>query len=289
MIDLNTPGDFDKNTTSSDTSEMVFVREVVEATSDLNALRARILQRASEGRYGISERELVFAIRALHARGETKRKLLLAELLLSRCQPAFQRHSYGLRHRPEMRQDVMAAMAEHLLREVLDPNEVFPVQNFFHYLHCVCIDEFNRMLRQEGLGYKRDEDGRPSGRPQHIPRTLIEPIRPVSPDGDGNSTADVADPQDQYEQLHANEECQRILAYLTNPLDRKIMILRAVYNLKWDDIARYCNKTERTVRSHFEHARVHLQQCIAQDRQGFGPAPIHTATASSPVTRKKRS
>jgi len=275
MIDLNTPGDFDHR------HNLDNVNTLVEAIRDANALRARILQRTSEGRYVISERELVLAIRAFHKQGNTAGKMLIGELLLSRCNLAFQRYSYGLRHRPELREEVIASMGEHLLREALDPNEMFPVQNFIHYLQCLCIDEFNRVLRQEGLAYKRGEDGRPSGRPQHVPRALIEPIRPVSPDDDSLSTADVADPQDQYEQLHADEESLRILTYLNDALDRKIMVLRAIYSLKWDDIAVICNRTERTVRLRFERSRKHLQECLAREGAGYLPA-------LAPSTGKRR-
>ena len=262
MIDLNTPGDFDN-------THMNTIDTLVDAVRDVQALRVRILQRTGEGRYVISERELVLAMRVLDKQGNVTGKRLIGELLLGRCNAAFQRYSYGLRHRPELREEAIANMGEHLLREALNPNELFPVQNFIHYLQCLCIDEFNRVLRQEGLAYKRGEDGRPSGRPQHVPRTLIEPIRPVSPDDDSTSTADVADPHDQYEQLHADEESLRILTYLSDSLDRKIMILRAIYSMKWDDIAEVCDRTERTVRLRFERARKHLQECLLLERTGY--------------------
>ena len=265
MIDLNTPGDFDN------TQNVHTITTLIETSRDGDALRARIWQRTGEGRYVISERELVLAMRLFNKRGNTTGKKLTGELLLGRCNAAFQRYSYGLRHRPELREEAIASMGEHLLREALDPNEVFPVQNFIHYLHCLCIDEFNRVLRQEGLAYKRGDDGKPAGRPQHVPRSLIEPIRPASPDDDSISTADVADPQDQYEQLHSDEESLRILTYLSDPLDRKIVLLRAIYTMKWDDIAEVCNRTERTVRLRFERARKHLQECLMRERAGYPP------------------
>lgn len=278
MIDLNTPGDFDN------THRFDVVIDIVEEIRDINALRARVSQRTSEGRYVISERELVLAMREFGKRGNTVGKMLIGEVLLARCSAAFQRYSYGLRHRPDLREEAIANMGEHLLREALDVNEVFPVQNFIHYLHCLCIDEFNRVLRQEGLAYKRGDDGRPSGRPQHVPRSLIEPIRPVSPDDEGLSTADVADPEDQYEQLHADEESVRILTYLSDSLDRKIMVLRALCNMKWDDIAAVCGRTERTVRLRFERARKHLQECLARERVGYASA---IAASTPTATRKK--
>jgi DNA-directed RNA polymerase specialized sigma24 family protein len=140
-------------------------------------------------------------------------------------------------------------------------------QNFVHYLRCLCADEFNRVLRQEGLYYRRDKEGRPSGRPQHVPQALIDPLRPASPDDDSFSNADVADPNDQYEHLHANDESQRILTYLHDPLDRTIVVLRAVEGMKWDDIASVCKRTERTVRSRYERARVFLRECIVKEQQ----------------------
>lgn len=230
-------------------------------------LDERLRRRTAEGRYEISEIELVKSIRALLAENKREGVRYLSEVLLARCAPAFQRHSQGLRHRPDLREDVMAGMAEHLLREAQDPSEVFMTQNFVHYLRCLCVDEFNRVLRQEGLYYRRDEEGRPAGRPQHVPRSLIEPLRPAPADDDSMPAADVADPEDHYEQLHAEVESQRILTYLQDTLDRKIMVLRAIENMKWDDIAEICQRTERTVRLRYERARSYLRECVIREQQ----------------------
>lgn len=236
-------------------------------------LHEQLRRRTAEGRYEINEIELVKAIRALYARGDSTGTKVFSEILLYRCIPAFQKHSQGLRHRPELREEAIANMSEHLLREALNPKEVFMTQNFVHYLRCLCADEFNRVLRQEGLYYRRDGEGRPSGRPQHVPRALIDPLRPVSPDDESFSNADVADPNDEYERLHADDESQRILTYLQDPLDRTIMVLRAIEGMKWDDIAVVCKRTERTVRSRYERARSYLRECMVKEQQTvYAPA-----------------
>jgi DNA-directed RNA polymerase specialized sigma24 family protein len=236
-------------------------------------LDKRLQQRTTDGRFEISEIELVVNMRELHAQGNMAGVHRLAVVLLQRCAPIFQRHSQGLRHRPELREEVIANMSEHLLREALNPQEVFMTKNFIHYLRCLCVDEFNRILRQEGLYYRRDEEGRPSGKPMHVPRALMEPLRPPSPDDESAPTADVADPHDLYEQVNAQEESQRILTYLSDPLDRMIMVLRAIEGRKWDDIAIICKKTERTVRLRYERARSHLRECITREQQvAYAPA-----------------
>src|SRR5215472_8547590 len=176
---------------------------------DLNdpTLQDRLRRRTAEGRYEISEVELVQNIRALNAKGNAEGTRMLSEVLLERSALEFQRHTWGLRHRPELREEAIANMSEHLLREAMNPKEVFMTQNFIHYIRCLCVDEFNRVLRQEGLRYQRDDEGRPTGRPYHIPRSLMEPLQQTAPDSDGSlPSSDVADPEDQYEQLHANEE-----------------------------------------------------------------------------------
>src|SRR5205807_9118057 len=183
-------------------------------------LKERLRRRTPEGRYEIGEIELVLNIRALHAQGDSEGMRMLSEVLLERCRPEFQRHTWGLRHRPDLREEAIANMSEHLLREAMDPNEVFMTQNFIHYLRCLCADECNRGLRQEGRYDRRDEAGRPSGRPQHVPRQLMEPLQQAHADEEGSPAADVADPNDQYEWLHAIDESQRILTYLTDPMDR---------------------------------------------------------------------
>jgi RNA polymerase sigma factor (sigma-70 family) len=229
-------------------------------------LKVRLSRRTPEGRYEIGEIELVLSIRALHQKGDMEHAQMLCEVLLGRCAPEFQRHSWGLRHRPELREEAIANMSEHLLSEALNPKEIFMTQNFIHYVRCLCVDEFNRILRQEGLRYQRDDEGRPTGRPHHIPRALMEPLQATPVDSEAPPTADVADPLDQYEHLHANEESQRILTFLSDPLDRKIMVLRAIEGMKWDDIAALCKRTERTIRLRYEKARAYLRECLAREQ-----------------------
>lgn len=229
-------------------------------------LDERLRRRTIEGRYEISEIELVLTIRAHKSKGDDGGVRRLCKVLVQRCEPIFQQRTQGLRHRPDLREEAIANMVEHLLREAMDTKELFITQNFIHYLRCLCADEFNRMLRQEGLAYRRDDNGQPQGRPQHVPRALVEPLRPVVADDEHAPLADVADPHDSYEEMHAEEESTRILQYLRDALDRKIMILRAVEHMKWDDIAKICGKTERTVRLRYERARVHLRECLDRER-----------------------
>lgn len=229
------------------------------------ALDERLRRRNTEGRYEISEKEIILTMRATQTQGDNATVVKLAEVLLERCRLTFQHFTQGLHHRPDLREDAIANMGEHLLREALNPNEQFMTQNFIHYLRCLCADEFNRVLRQEGLHYRRDAEGRPSGRPQHVPRALMEPLQATTNDDEGMSTSDVADPHDQYEQMHAEDESQRILTYLKDPLDRSIMVLRVIEGLKWDDIAVLCKRTERTVRLRYERARGYLRTCLAEE------------------------
>ncbi len=88
-------------------------------------LKERLRRRTADGRYEISEIDLVLNIRALRAKGDTEAPRMLCEVLLDRSAPEFQRHTWGLRHRPELREEAIANMSEHLLREAMDPQEVF--------------------------------------------------------------------------------------------------------------------------------------------------------------------
>ncbi len=198
---------------------------------DLNepTLNERLHRRTPEGRYEISEIDLVLNIRAQQAGGNMDGARRLCTILLERCAPEFQRRTHGLRQRPELREEAIANMNEHLLREAMDPKEVFMTQNFIHYLRCLCADEVTRVLRQEGLHYRRD----------------------------------------QYERLHSVDESHRILTYLADPLDRMIMVLRAIEGMKWDDIAVICKRTERTVRLRYERARSYLRECIDREQVNY--------------------
>ncbi|MDQ2905385.1 MAG: hypothetical protein M3Y81_17800 [Chloroflexota bacterium] len=235
------------------------------------ALKERLRRRTAEGRYEVGDSELVVNIRVRNADGDKASVRLLCEALVERCAAEFQRRTLGLRHRPDLREDAIANMNEHLLREALDPKEIFITQNFYHYLRCLCADEFTRILRQEGLHYRRDSEGRPSGRPQHVPRTLMEPLYTGPTDDDGSPGADVADQEDQYERLHALDESQRILAYLSDPMDRIIMVLRIFERMKWDDIAQVCKRTERTVRLRYERACKYLRECVNNEQAEYMP------------------
>lgn len=230
--------------------------------------RERLWKRNSNGRYEVSEAHLVLGIRAFAARGDQARVRHLCEVLLERCQTEFQRRALGLRHRPDLMEDAIASMAEQLLREAQDPREEFMILNFPHYLRCLCADNFNAVLRQEGLRYRRDEEGRPAGRPTHVPAALKERIH-STPDeeegGSGTSSTHLADPSDDIEAFHATMEARRVLMYLDDPLDRTIVTLRALDGLKWDEIARICGKTERTMRLRYERARALLREYLERE------------------------
>jgi DNA-directed RNA polymerase specialized sigma24 family protein len=224
------------------------------------------MRRIPGGAYDVGEADLVRAIRAWDALGETAVVRDLCELLVDRCTPEFQRRSWGLRHRPELMQDAIGGMIEQLLREVRDPSEQFLLLNFIHYLHCLCADNFSRVLRQEGLSYRRDEHGRPLGRPQHIPRALVERIDVPLDDGEESMGRDIPAAGDAVSDRMAAIEAQRILTYLSDPLDRKIMYLRVFEQMRWDDIAKVCGKTERTMRLRYEKSRTLLREQIEAER-----------------------
>jgi DNA-directed RNA polymerase specialized sigma24 family protein len=229
------------------------------------AALALLRQRTLGGGYAVPEAKLVGIIRAFGALdGQQMVVQQLCELLIERCMPEFQRRSWGLRHRPQLMEDAIMGMIEQVLREAQDPSETFMTLNFIHYLRCCCADNFGRVLRQEGLSYRRDEQGRPLGRPQHVPQSLVDRIDVVAEDQEDavGQPGVVADPHDNLDERMAAVEAERILGYLDDPMDRQIMVLRVLDRMRWDDIAKVCGKTERTMRLRYEKALVKLRQCI---------------------------
>ncbi|HEU5440144.1 MAG TPA: hypothetical protein VFU88_12720 [Ktedonobacterales bacterium] len=228
------------------------------------AIQARLRERTATGGYAVPETSLVRAIRGWKQHGDAGNVRTLCALLIERCTPEFQRRAWGLRHRPDLMEEAIAGMIEQVLREAQDPSEIFMTQNFIHYLRCCAADNFNRVLRQEGLSYRRDEQGRPAGRPQHVPAALVDRIDAAAEDREEEPGAApiIADPRDGLEERMAAVEAQRILGYLPDPLDRQIMSLRALEHMRWDDIAKLCGKTERTMRLRYEKAIVILRQRI---------------------------
>ena len=227
----------------------------------------RLKQRTSSGGYVVSDADLVRAIRGWKAIGESERVRALCELLVTRCTPEFQRRSYGLRHRPDLMEEAIAGMVEQLLREAQNPREEFMLANFIHYLRCLCADNFQRVLRQEGLSYRRDEQGNPVGRGMHVPQALVDRLdAPVSEsDGGEGAARELADRGDPLAARMASLEAQRILRYLSDPLDQRIMLLRVFEEMRWDDIAALCGKTERTMRLRYEKAKALLRERLAAE------------------------
>src|SRR5260370_37289367 len=115
------------------------------------ALKERLRRRTPDGRYEISDIGLVLNIRARKEEGNTGGVRILCEALLERCASGFQRRTHGLRDRPELREEAIANMNEHLLREAMDTTEIFMTENFIHYLRRPCADEVTRGLRPERL------------------------------------------------------------------------------------------------------------------------------------------
>jgi DNA-directed RNA polymerase specialized sigma24 family protein len=103
-----------------------------------------------------------------------------------------------------------------------------------------------------------------------VPRSLISTFQASSLDDDAPPSSDVADSHDQYEHFHASEQCQYILKFLPKPLDRKIMVLRAIEGMKWDDIAAICGLTERSIRMHYEKAVKILSDCLLRESSLLG-------------------
>src|SRR6266571_4924701 len=101
-------------------------------------LKERLRRRNPNGHFEISEIELVLSIRDLRAKGDNESARMLCTVLLERSAPEFQRHTWGLRHRPDLREEAIANMGEHLLREAMNPKEIFMTQNFIHYVWSLC-------------------------------------------------------------------------------------------------------------------------------------------------------
>ena len=241
------------------------------------AVPARLAERVAGGGYVVPDTALVQAIRAFDRRGETAQRDALFARLTERCKPMFQRYAGGLRHRPELREDAIADMIEQLWKEILDPKERFIEMNFAYYLKCLCVDNFKRVLRSEGYGYRVNELGQITGRPERVPVALLDRIDRPARSGDEDAAADViADTTDNVEKRLAVLEVERILDQLADPLDREIVKLRVFAHLKWDEIARVCKMSERTMRTRFEEARKYMAAVVsAGDAPDLPQAPMH--------------
>ena len=197
---------------------------------------------------------LIRQIRLMDSQGRTAESRLLCEQLVAIAMPTFRRRSWGLQHRPDLREDAEQDMIEQLLREAHDPDEVFMTERFSLYASCVGADNFMRLLRAEGFGYKRDEDGNPVGRPMHVPRALFEwsDVLADSVANDERPIASIPQAPDHIARRLEGLELERILdAYVPDALDRRVLILRAVGGYGWDKIAEMCSMSERSMRLHY--------------------------------------
>ena len=241
-------------------------------------VQARLAERIPGGGYVVPDTALVRAIRVCDQRGELAQRDQLFTRLVERCRPMFYRYAGGLRHRPELRDDAIADMIAQLWKETLDPKERFIEQNFAYYLKCLCVDNFKRILRAEGYGYRVNEQGQITGRPEHVPTAMIDRIDRPSRTGDGDAVADVIpDTTDHLEKRLAVMEVERLLQHLTDPLDQRIVKLRVFGQLKWDEIAQVCKMSERTMRTRFEDARAYMAAVVTAGDAAtdLPPAPVH--------------
>jgi DNA-directed RNA polymerase specialized sigma24 family protein len=225
------------------------------------------------------EAELVLAMRACKQAGDIAGFHALCERLLSACEPMFLHHAGGLYHRPVLYEEVLANMREHLLREAQDLKETFITQNFPHYLQCLAREEFTRLLRREGLYAWNDKAPPRRGGPHmRVPRALIVRLDVTSPvedpfaaDASTSSGSDVPDPLDAYEEFHAWSEAGRILDYLGDSLDRRIVCLRVLENMKWDEVAPLCGMSPRNARLRYARARAFLRACLERETTALAP------------------
>ena len=232
-------------------------------------------------------RDLVLAIRASKDAGDGERVQGLCEQLLAAAQPMFLSRAQGLRDHPVLYEEVLANMCEHLLREALDTRELFITQNFPHFLRCLAQEEFTRLLRQEGMRAWDGKRPQRSGRPMQVPRALMLPMPgvPAAEDTSGEEPPaqgepNLPDPHDPYEEFHAGAEAGRILSYLRDPLDRRIVCLRVLEGMKWDEVAPLCGKTERTVRLRFARALAFLRVCLEHEQREDPPLDPAEASGS---------
>src|SRR5579864_5172206 len=73
-------------------------------------LQERLRRRAPEGRYEISEIDLVLAIRECDAGGNRDGSRMLCEALVERSKSMVQHCARGLSHRPDLREEAEANM-----------------------------------------------------------------------------------------------------------------------------------------------------------------------------------
>ncbi len=224
------------------------------------AVRERLAQRASGGGYVVPDTHIVLAIRAYHQQRDIARYQDLFEILIERCRPTLKHFARGLP--ASEREDAIEDMTMQLLQEVIDPRETFMTQNFGVYLKRLCVDNFNRALRSSGHAYRVDDQGQVAGRPRHVPAPLVRSLD--QPAGDGDDLGEsVADPQDDIAARLSNIQAAALLRMIADPLDRTIVYLREVVELPWEEIARICGKTERTMRTRHARAMAFLRERLS--------------------------
>src|SRR5260370_8287351 len=80
-------------------------------------LKEHLRRRKPEGRYEVSEIEIVLNIRTLQAQANTARVHLLCELLLERCAAQFHLRTLALRHQPHLLQEATPNFNHHSPRD----------------------------------------------------------------------------------------------------------------------------------------------------------------------------
>jgi len=254
----------------------------------LPEVQRQLAQRTPHGGYVVPDAALVVALRAFDQYHDSEARNRLFEVLVQRARPMFRKMAGGLRSHPEWVEDAIADMTLQLWKEVLDPKETFMVQNFGIYLKRLAVDQFKHTLRNEGRLYRTNEQGQVTGRPDHVPAALIDSLdrAPGTDDETNTVTTNIADANDALGEREAELEAERILHFVRDPLDRKIVTLRVFLHLKWDEIATACGMSERTMRTRFEIARAQMAMGLG-GRSALPEDATASATSGAPVKRAR--
>lgn len=169
----------------------------------------------------------------------------------------------GLQQYPNLLEEAIAELITRVWKELYEEKDLFIEQNFYVYLSRMGIEVYTMLKRSEGMQGIPEENA--AFKPMHIPQSMLQSIDVALAVGDTVINSEPIDPHDAFADLEQQQHIASLLRFLPNPVDRLIVYKRTILEQHWNEIALDLQKSDRTVRTHFEDAMHYLRKYIQGD------------------------
>ncbi len=177
-------------------------------------------------------------------------------------------HLSGFKTKQHLLEEAVSEINTKIWNELIQQKNMqevpFMQQNFKVYHQRVCIDTYKKTNRDEGISKQGSDQS--TGKPRHVPQTQMVSVDYVRPNSeDRQEPLEIADDYSLENTVIGADQIQNILLLLDSPNDAKIVYLRAILQMQWNEIAEIMKISDRTARNHYQQAIQFLQSQLSPD------------------------